>query len=144
MMAIKAIFCSTDMVRKIKTYKKTQDRRLYCNYAVGDNLYVCEQFATHIKDGESVIYYRADGELDFIPYWQQASFMRREQARIHLFVTRVEKQRLLDITHGDAIAEGFVNRGEFLNHWDQQFKIYGLPAAQNPLVYMIAFDYLPF
>lgn len=89
-------------------------------YAVGDRLWVKEVWAVGVFTGNSwnadsgpgspspkmQRRYRADGEDGFYGKWRSPRFMPRWASRITLEVTEVRVQRLQEISHTDAKAEG--------------------------------------
>jgi hypothetical protein len=106
------------------------DPRLPCPYPPGTRLWVRETWQeffadempgrNHGPDGrmgvpanpdrKSYVYYRADGEATHSEHgaanWRPSIFMPRWASRLTLEVTEVRVQRVQDITHKDALAEG--------------------------------------
>lgn len=90
-------------------------------YRVNDILYVKETYATGVEGcpsigGYSGITYRADhqdprGDGPANPIkWYSSMFMPKALARIWLEVLEVRVERLQNISHEDAIAEGMFDR----------------------------------
>lgn len=92
-------------------------------YGVGDRLYVREAWKTHAAyddispaamGGDEAILYLADGAhqtwgypaISKIGRHRQAMHMPRWASRLTLIVTDVRVQRLQEISHDDAVAEG--------------------------------------
>ena len=142
-MAVKPILFRPEMVNKIRSYQKTQTRRIYrdsiCPYQKDDSLYVRESFATEGKD----VYYRADhiGGDDFIK-WKPSIHMPKALSRVHLLVVDVRKELLWDISSGDARKEGFSSKKDFLCYWDLVNA--KRCSEKNPVVSVIEFEFLPF
>lgn len=110
---------------------------LFCNskgaeikaqYAIGDRLWVREAWRTHATyddhlpsemGGEEPIRYEVDGyqetrgwrAIDRLGRYRHARFMPRWASRITLRITRVRVERLQEISHIDAKAEGIFARG---------------------------------
>lgn len=78
----------------------------------GDRLWVKETFLNHALAGyDPVYFYRADDETKPIDRkWRPSIFMPRAASRITLEITSVRVERLQDISAGDIIAEGAVDR----------------------------------
>ena len=87
-------------------------------WMVGMNLWVRETFATSIEDSPAVrkalesggldhALYKADGENLPGVKWTPSIFMPRWASRITLEITSVRVERLHDIDHDDATAEGW-------------------------------------
>lgn len=148
--------------RNGNTYPSDEDRfgicdvdgewSVQCPYGqVGDRLWVRETF---VVCDDSSIFYRADGKPD--PWdgvkWKPSIFMPRLASRITLEITGVRVERIHDLSHDDAIAEGFQGQGwkvsddrspivypchEFRQLW---IKLNGEGSwASNPWVWVIEF-----
>lgn len=80
--------------------------------------------------------------------WKPSIHMPKEAARIYLRVTEVRAERLQDITHDDARAEGFLaddtfgERYYFGETWDHVYKGRGYGWYLNPWVWVIKFERL--
>ena len=129
------ILFSSEMVRAILDYRKTETRRvvnpqpkkehhlkyfkyLYAN--VGDILYVREGFYFDEFDGEipdeiSNVYYRADcDEPDCKAYtWKPSIHMPKKFSRIKLKIKEIRVERVQDITEDHAIKEGLKQAPEW-------------------------------
>jgi hypothetical protein len=174
----KPILFSAPMVRAILAGKKTQTRRILpavvssFKYAPGTRLWVKETWqpyeVTTPKRGRAAeVRYDADGttwtHFDVPKNWRFPKaarrgnvtplFMPRWASRIMLEITSVRVERLLEITEGDAIAEGvnyealpFYSHGlsgyeariAFAELWDA---INGkrAPWSNNPWVWVVEF-----
>lgn len=147
------------MVRAILDGKKTMTRRIYktCFYTwqVGDRIWVKETYlvATR-KDGQQKIIYQATDpnllEIGFdytvecskktqLPLWKPSIFMPRKYSRILLEITDVKRELLRDISEADSKREGFDNRQEFLDYFEE---INPVLKEQNPEVLAIGFKVL--
>lgn len=76
---------------------------------VGDRLWVRETWATLGSNGRGPIVYRAntDGERVRVDApWRSSIHLPRAASRLTLVVTDVRVERLQDISHNDAVAEG--------------------------------------
>lgn len=122
---------------------------------VGDRLWVREAFAIvprtayamsdgvqqtiNPDDPYNTAIYRAGWERS-APRWIPSIHMPRWACRIQLEITDIRIQRLLDIPHDDAIAEGFTGEKptcEFISTWRD---IYGeADIDQNVWVWVIEF-----
>lgn len=120
------ILFSGPMVRAILEGRKTQTRRIIkpqpscdqvnecifrCPYgAPGDRLWVRETWARELwsagMDISSRLFYAADGHENIPIRWRPSIHMRRSDSRITLEIVSVRVERLNDITHWDAKAEG--------------------------------------
>lgn len=117
-------------------------------YQPGDILYVRETFypCKHvIIDGEQQYLYRATFEQpekypDFKPKWKPSIHMPKEAARIFLRVTNVRVERLQDLLAIDVQKEGFEERGEFEDSWDDTYLEKGYGWDKNPWVWVIEFE----
>lgn len=122
---------------------------------VGDVIWVRESYRAdreydHLKPSEipegTPILYESDGGVRFddrnfaVGKLRLSLFMCRWMSRIRLIVTDVRLQRLQDINHSDALAEGFNSRSEFLFYWDSINEKRGLGLNKNPWVWTIAFE----
>ena len=127
----------------------------YAPYKPGDILWVRETF-TSAPDGSYI--YRAHpvfdgcGEGDFGWDWSPSIHMPREAARIFLEVKIVRVERLWDISHEDAKAEGakgmfipqrYCNESEdialFRSLWDSLNAKRGYSWDSNPWVWVYEF-----
>lgn len=139
----------------------------FAHGAVGDRLWIRETWAHIWTDKERGWHnvYKADGVPAYLPkgeeiIWTPSIHMPRERCRLVLEVTDVHVERLLDISGGDALAEGvnrlscygpgcptgdnscnahgcFGYREAFFQLWDS---LYGPDAhLQNSWVWVIAF-----
>jgi len=117
-------------------------------YQPGDILYVRETFypCKHvIIDREQQYLYRATFEQpekypDFKPKWKPSIHMPKEAARIFLRVTNVRVERLQDLLAIDVQKEGFEERGEFEDSWDDTYLEKGYGWDKNPWVWVIKFE----
>lgn len=130
-------------------------------FKAGNKLWVRETYR-HFNDGD--IFYKADafayGE-EYIPVhaddepedwrWQNAMFMPRAVSRITLEITEAGVQRLQDITHHDALAEGVeydVSKPDgsplarYRALWDHLNAKRGFAWQSNPWVRRICFRVL--
>lgn len=123
-------------------YTNDTTQRHFPNGSAGQKIWVRE---THLirANGKAVIY-RAD--LDPIEAagigamyggWKPSLFMARKHSRITLEITQIHAQRLHEITHEDALAEGVRDRLGYAQLWE---KINGSGSwAKNPWVWAFTF-----
>lgn len=153
------ILFSSPMVRAILDGKKTMTRRIYktCFYTwqVGDRLWVRETYLVAQDDSNNtkIIYAATDPNLlgigfnysvkcsskTQLPIWKPAIFMPRKYSRIMLEITDIKRELLRDISEADAKREGFDNRQEFLDYFEE---ITPEMKRQNPEVVAIGFKTL--
>lgn len=153
------ILFSAPMVRAILDGKKAMTRRIYktCFYSwqVGDRLWVRETYLIAHDDSNNtkIIYAATDPNLmgigfDYsvkcssktqLPLWKPAIFMPRKYSRIMLEITDIKRELLRDISEDDAKREGFENRQEFIDYFDE---INPVLKGQNPEVIAIGFKVL--
>lgn len=145
---MKQILFNTEMVKAILNDAKTETRRavkvntefpLACRavknpiglmtasgiirpkYKVDDILYVRETWCKgSLNYGEEKYYYKADGEIPHCE-WNPSIHMPKEAARIFLRITKVEIERLQEMTLDDFLAEGIVLRPEAFNDPDNAY-----------------------
>lgn len=156
-----------DMVRAILAGRKTQTRRVIkgwrdnppfaervradggllaaCPYGrPGDRLWVRETWTNLDESDEgglpSGYAYRADLDEEVaqgIGGWHPSIFMPRRASRLTLEVVAVRVERLVDISNGDAQAEGFdPDRDEFRRRFQ---KFHKKPADWNPWLWVVEF-----
>lgn len=153
------ILFSSPMVRAILDGKKTMTRRIYktCfdSWNVVDRLWVKETYviATNNIGEEKIIYAATDPNLlgigfnysvkcsskTQLPIWRPSIFMPRKYSRIMLEITDIKREALRDISEDDAKREGFDNRQEFLDYFEE---INPEMKGQNPEVVAIGFKVL--
>ena len=153
------ILFSAPMVRAILDGKKTMTRRIYktCFYSwqVGDRLWVRESYLIAHDDSNNtkIIYAATDPNLMGIgfnysvkcssktqlPIWRPSIFMPRKYSRITLEITDIKRELLRDISEDNARREGFENRQEFLDYFEE---INPVLKEQNPEVVAIGFKIL--
>lgn len=153
------ILFSSPMVRAILDGKKTMTRRIYktCFYSwqVGDRLWVKETYLVARDDSinTKIIYAATDPNLigmgfnysvkcsskTQLPIWKPSIFMPRKYSRIMLEITDIKREALRDISEADAKREGFDNRQEFLDYFEE---INPVLKEQNPEVLAIGFKVL--
>lgn len=153
------ILFSSPMVRAILDGKKTMTRRIYktCFYSwqVGDRLWVKETYLIAQDDSinTKIIYAATDPNLigmgfnysvkcsskTQLPIWKPSIFMPRKYSRIMLEITDIKREALRDISEDDAKREGFDNRQEFLDYFEE---INPVLKEQNPEVLAIGFKVL--
>lgn len=131
---------------------------IICPYGKpGDRLWVRETWQPGARDiGMPEYAYRADGEVWYDGRWRASIHMPRVASRILLEITDIRVERLREITHEDAMAEGFELTGwrptyydpdsggeartpqdNFAEMWE---KIHGSESWwQNPWVWAITF-----
>jgi hypothetical protein len=160
---------SGPMVRAILEGRKTQARIVMtpqperftlksdfigiCPYGQpGDMLWVRESWApAHFTLDHQNYAYRADGEFPGVDRWRPLILMPRHVSRITLELTGVRVERVQDIKHRDALAEGVaydvsqldgapVQR--FKSLWDSTNGKSGHGWNVNPLVWVIEFKKL--
>jgi hypothetical protein len=124
------ILFSGDMVRALRSGRKTQTRRIVkdrvnsdtgrCPYGkVQEKLWVRETWADYLGE----IVYRADEGLEGIGFapeslkWKPSIFMPRSASRITLEITDIRVERLQDISEEDAIAEGIM----YEDHYSRRY-----------------------
>jgi hypothetical protein len=135
-----------------------------CPYFVGQQLWVRETHAFEriVESGEDfynsyskVIYRATEPELpaNVETGWKPPIFMPRWASRITLEVTGVRVERVQDITHEDAVAEGFTQSWDpveyphgkawgrlgFSNTWDKLNEKRGYGWDTSPWVWVISF-----
>ena len=127
---------------------------MYPKYDVGDILWVRETWSP-VQVLPKRYLYKADaengGEGDGLPIrWRPSIHMPREAARLFLRVTDVRVERVQDITHAGALAEGIVQCpgwkfelsecdctiAEFGKLWDAL----GFEWERNPWVFVYSFE----
>lgn len=153
------ILFSSPMVRAILDGKKTMTRRIYktCFYSwqVGDRLWVKETYLIAQDDSinTKIIYAATDPNLlgigfnysvkcsskTQLPIWKPSIFMPRKYSRITLEITDIKRELLRDISEADAKREGFDNRQEFIDYFEE---INPVLKEQNPEVVAIGFKVL--
>ena len=153
------ILFSSPMVRAILDGKKTMTRRIYktCFYSwqVGDRLWVKETYLVARDDSinTKIIYAATDPNLigmgfnysvkcsskTQLPIWKPSIFMPRKYSRIMLEITDIKREALRDISEDDAKREGFDNRKDFLDYFEE---INPVLKEQNPEVLAIGFKVL--
>ena len=147
------------MVRAILDGRKTMTRRI-CKpqlgkWQVGDRLWVKETYLIAHDDAidTKIIYateapYLIELEFDYyierssktqLPLWRPSIFMPRKYSRILLEITGIKRESLRDISEADAKREGFDNRQEFLDYFEE---INPEMKRQNPEVVAIGFKVL--
>lgn len=121
--------------------RKTVTRRVgeRCRYVVGDPVYFGEalvpvivlagRVASYRRDGELVLMRRPDGLWGMEPWeWKTniiaPRYCPQRCARRFGLITSVRRERLCDMTHGEAVLEGFADRDEFRALWE---KLHGEP-----------------
>ena len=153
------ILFSAPMVRAILDGKKTMTRRIYktCfnSWQVGDRLWVKETYIVAQDDSNNtkIIYAATDPNLlgigfnysvkcsvkTQLPLWRPSIFMPRKYSRILLEITDIKRELLRDISEADAKREGFENRQEFIDYFEE---INPVLKGQNPEVLAIGFKVL--
>lgn len=159
----RGIIFSAPMVLALLAGQKTQTRRLATSplrrAQIGDRLYVRET-AQEVGDGYLIIY-RADypacvpAHFENVPTleeirdpWRPSIHMPRRWSRLTLTVTDVRRQRLDQITRGDAMEEGcpFPNmaagpdpRDWFRDLWDSLHDRDGERWADAPEIVALTF-----
>lgn len=153
------ILFSAPMVRAILDGKKTMTRRIYktCFYTwqVGDRLWVKETYLIAQDDSinTKIVYAATDPNLlgigfnysvkcsskTQLPLWKPSIFMPRKYSRILLEITDIKREMLRDISEDDAKREGFDNRQEFIDYFEE---INPVLKEQNPEVIAIGFKVL--
>lgn len=132
------ILFSSPMVRAIIDGRKNMTRRIYklCfnSWQVGDRLWVRETY-TRIH-GRAV--YAATCDIECYR-WRPSIFMPRRFSRILLEITELKRELLRSISEADAKREGFDNRQEFLDCFEE---INPELKRQNPEVLAIGFKVL--
>lgn len=122
----------------------------WCPYGEpGDRLWVRETWKRATIGGAFL--YRADypGAEGSLP-WRPSIFMPREACRLVLEVTGVRVERIQDISHADAIAEGVVHAmglgpasaipaADFKKRWNELNAKRGFGWDANPWVWVIEF-----
>lgn len=162
MIALPIAFTAPD-VPSIRSGAITQFRRpgsLLRTISAGDRLWLREPF--HLLacydgiapgdavnwHGATVAAFAADAPLPPDPSRGRKRFARempRKLSRMHLVVTAVRRERLQEITDGDARAEGARDRIDFVGRWDRLQSggrtISGDAAkwADNPMVTVVSF-----
>lgn len=150
----KSLAFSPEMVRAILDGRKTQTRRLIrpapknaaprvarCVIAQPHDLLAVREAWAEV-DGQFV--YAAD-EPESAVRFKPAMYMPREASRLTLRVTRIEPQRLQQITPADAMAEGCpADHADpvvwFAALWDRLFTLPGERWADDPWVWVVHFE----
>ena len=154
------ILFSSPMVRAILDGKKTMTRRIYktCfdSWKVGDKLWVKETYLVAHDEhtlNTKTVYAATDPNLigmgfnysvkcsskTQLPIWRPSIFMPRKYSRILLEITDIKRELLRDISEADAKREGFDNRQEFIDYFEE---INPVLKEQNPEVIAIGFKTL--
>lgn len=122
-----------------------------CPFSVGMVLWVRESWGVvgseSASDGRVV--YRASVEgADVVPdRWRSPIFMPRSASRVSVVVTRVDCQRLHEMTPRDATLEGVVDKPELGSNpldvyrgiWDALNESRGFGWMLNPWVWVVTF-----
>jgi hypothetical protein len=91
------------------------DHRLECPYEVGQKIFCKESFV----EGFSAIYYGEDavelGGHSMLYSLKPAQHMKQEQSRLTLQIKEIRVERLADISEEDAVKQGIVNSGGFMD-----------------------------
>lgn len=153
------ILFSAPMVRAILDGKKTMTRRIYKpwfdSWGVGDKLWVKETYLIAHDDSidTKIIYateapYLMELEFDYYierssktrrPLWRSPISMPRKYSRLLLEITDIKRESLRDISKADAKREGFDNKQEFLDYFEE---INPEMKGKNPEVVAIGFKVL--
>jgi hypothetical protein len=139
------ILFSDPMVKAIWAGTKTQTRRIKFSGKAGDLLWVRQAWGISEATGKYI--YRADpcwteihmGHFQQHPKWRPSIFMPREASRITLKVLSVRKERLTQIIHWDALAEGFESVDNFRTLWDHLNEKRGYGWNTDPIVKVVTF-----
>lgn len=119
----------------------------------GDRLWVRETWAEHFGE----VRYRAseapDGYYHGAKGWRPSIFMPRAYSRVTLQIVGVRVERVCDISHADALAEGVADADEggnlingsyaitnFANLWEKINDKRGYGWASNPWVWVVKFQ----
>lgn len=114
----------------------------------GDSLWVKETWQEIPDDGGTIVYRATDPDWETTDEWKwrPSIFMRREYSRITLENTGVRVERLQDISHRDALAEGVdynvsdPDGSPLCRYRKLWVSINGKGSwAKNPLVWAISF-----
>lgn len=121
---MKKILFKPEMVRQIIAGNKTQTRRIHSNmdkprFKVGDIVYVGEKhLKTWSETNSKQINIIFTDDMNYLYYanckWTSGMYMPEKYARLFLVITKVHKQKIIDISDTDAVAEGFKDKQEFL------------------------------
>lgn len=130
---------------------KTQSRRLAKDrtkplYKVGETLYVKEPW--HYFGGKEYFYQQERGALSYRfgsftgSDWESPLFMPAWASRLHITITAVRRQNLLDITEDDAHAEGIDEYHGLLDDADicAMAKVIGGMATDARTWYLTAWE----
>lgn len=119
----------------------------------GDRLWVRETYAVYGEFTDETGYcYKADGDKAGIT-WKSPLFMPRTASRILLELVSVRVERVQEISHEDALAEGVEDRdcasygfpvtsyavANYHNLWDSLNAKRGYGWASNPFVWVLEF-----
>ena len=135
-----------------------EEHEFCCPYGVpGERLWVRETFWARkgifpnaVPGYHDLVFYRADPDpapnLDRPLTWKPSIFMPRWASRLTLEITEVRLERLMSITHADAIAEGITGeqspRAGYAALWDTINAKRGFDWASNPWVWALTFKML--
>ena len=116
----------------------------------GDRLWVRETWAqTTVAGNELFVYREADSRTDYGGPWRPSIFMPRAAARLFLDVVSLGCQRLQDISHDDACAEGIPSQkggaAACIDRYRVIWQIINGPGSWdlNPWVWVIKFRRSP-
>ena len=89
------------------------DRNVSCPYGKpGDLLWVRESFVKFETFNETLFSYKASPKTNLDVNWKPSIHMPKDAARIWLRITNIRVERLKNITHEDALAEGILDFGD--------------------------------
>lgn len=130
-----------------------EDVWVRCPYGrPGDRLWVRETWGRYYPFEPVKLAYRADNPEEH-PKWKPSIHMPRWASRITLEITNIKVQRVQDISHDDAVAEGFSyvepcaeyphgktwGRLGFSQTWDKINLERGYGWEANPWVWVVEF-----
>ena len=77
--------------------------------------------------------------VDDLLWVKSKLFQRKADTTLWLKVTDVRVERLQDITEADVLAEGCIDKEDFIQCWDKIYAKLWHPWDRNPFVWVITF-----
>lgn len=135
---------SGPMVRAFLAVRKTQTRRLSNrnNAQPSDRIWFREAYFSNLKEGGSIVKYRADNAERVPIKWTPSIFMPKSICRCWADIIAVREEELRDITYEEALAEGMTGPDALFDYselWDSLHNKPGTRWADNPSVFVFTF-----